>query len=93
MYNRNTNSEDPWLSIKGHPNEVIYGEDSRASHLSLIQNTGAKVFIRKEKRCWNKVRHLPEVFSRWYDCTDRLKGTCKKGDPGNDLNEWSVKFD
>ena len=46
-YNRQPNTEDPWISIGNHPIDVIYGEHQHSGHLSLIRdNKGVNVFIR-----------------------------------------------
>ena len=63
---------------------MVYGEASKSDHNKILKNTGAKVFIRNKKECWLKVRHMPEIFTTWYPCADRLSGTCVIGDPGDD---------
>ena len=34
---------------------------------------------------WEKVRHLPEGCTKWYESTDELRGTDVFGDPADDL--------
>ena len=41
---------------------------------------------------WEKVRHLPELWFRWYISSDQLAGTSNFGDSTNDLEPWGVPF-
>jgi len=48
QYNRGAgNTEDPWMSIRDHPTEIVYGENSSVVHPSLISvNGGMGVWVR-----------------------------------------------
>ena len=54
MYNRLSNSEDPWLSYGHHPEGILYGESSTMYHTHLINNNnGANVYIRNTSNTSN----------------------------------------
>ena len=38
--------EDPWISVRDHPGNVVYGEDASPVHTSILtQHNGANVWI------------------------------------------------
>ena len=47
-YNRSTNAEDPWISVRDHADTIIYGENSTTDHTSLLSGYGGlAVWVRK----------------------------------------------
>ena len=47
-YRRSGSLEDPWISIRDHATDVVYGGNSYRAYLNYVQNNGgAKVYIRQ----------------------------------------------
>ena len=42
---------------------------------------------------WRKVRHIPGTAAAWHTAADDLAGTAEYGDPDDDSQPWSIKFD
>jgi hypothetical protein len=50
QYCRSTNAEDPWISARDHPSDVVYGENSHTAHTSesnddALTHGGSNVWI------------------------------------------------
>ena len=53
-YFRQTNPEDPWVSLKDHPEGVLYAENGTPYHTQLLSSRhGANVYIGKKGHVLN----------------------------------------
>ena len=74
-YLRNSNAEDPWISIGDYSTDVVYGENNVGVNIALINYAnykGINVFIRQSKyynylnyRCWQNIDYNPILFKQW----------------------------
>ena len=98
--NNVTNPEDPWISIKGHSNEIVYGENNSSIYTSLLSGYGGlAVWVRSKKD--NIIDNIEILSENKYDINKHLVAHYKFDGNYNDtistnhltLNEGTPVYD
>jgi len=53
----------------------------------------SKFLCGENENNWLKVRHVPQSSGGWHPVNDNLMGTAEYGNPNNDDEPWSIKWD